>query len=144
MGKIRFYQFIWIAARLIILNEQKSELLCQALIWVISISILHFKKKREISPKLKLFWEERNRVLATNSNFIIHTSLPPDGLNLCHFKLRPWSNRIHSLKYQGFAEIKGLENLNLRQKTQSLFSDLSSFIVEFSKKNKINSDPFIA
>ena len=53
--------------------------------------------------KLKQYIRQRSWTLATNLNFLIHISLPLNGVNLWYFKALSWSswfNRDHSLRCQ--------------------------------------------
>ena len=82
--------------------------------------------------KIIIRWNvnERKWVFTTNSDFIIHISLQPVGVNLSYFKLRfdlIWWNRIHSLKYLRSTTLCckdiGVRKLEIAAKTQFLSSN---------------------
>ena len=82
--------------------------------------------------KIIIRWNvnERKWVFTTNSDFIIHISLQPVGVNLSYFKLRfdlIWWNRIHSLKYMRSTTLCckdiGIRKLEIAAKTQFLSSN---------------------
>ena len=77
---------------------------------------------------ISTFFRERNWVFASDLNVLLPSSLQPDGVNLCYFKLKildltefiVWN--IKFLQHQ-VAEIQGLKN-------QRLWQRLNTFILK--------------
>ena len=72
--------------------------------WVLDRSGIYFKTNLELTSSITLLWfgpqQQRNWVLATNSDFLIPISLQPAVVDLSYFRLSISNTLI--LKYQRF------------------------------------------
>ena len=85
-----------------------------------SSNAIEMTYKFEETEKLSIyaFFIKKKKVFARHSDFLILTSVKPDGVNLWYFKHRFFlSNRVHSLKYLRFTTLGskdiGIRNISL-------------------------------
>ena len=105
--------------------------------WVLDRSGIYFKTNLELTSSITLLWfgpqQQRNWVLATNSDFLIPISLQPAVVDLSYFRLSISNTLI--LKYQRFTssvwKYIRIRKVELVAKNQflSVINNISSVVV---------------